>query len=68
MITILGSLAQSESENISKNVSWGKRQAMKSGKINFPANVYGFKKDENCQPQIVKEQAEVIRRIYKSTV
>ena len=63
-LTILGSLAQSESENISKNVSWGKRQAMKSGKINFPANIYGFKKDENRQPQIVSEQAEVVKRMY----
>ena len=31
LLTLYGAFAQSESESISKNVSWGKRQAMKGG-------------------------------------
>lgn len=34
-ITIYGSIAQSESENISANVKWGKAQSAKEGKVNF---------------------------------
>lgn len=33
--TFMGAFAQSESESISKNVSWGKRQAMREGKATF---------------------------------
>ena len=32
LITILGAFAQAESESISANVRWGKRQAMRDGK------------------------------------
>ena len=34
-ITLYGSLAQSESENISANVKWGKEQSAKQGKVSF---------------------------------
>ena len=33
LLTLYGAFAQSESESISKNVSWGKRQAMKEAAI-----------------------------------
>ncbi len=32
LITLLGAFAQAESESISANVRWGKRQAMREGK------------------------------------
>lgn len=34
-ITIYGSIAQSESENISANVKWGKAQSAKQGNVPF---------------------------------
>lgn len=34
-ITIYGSIAQSESENISANVRWGKAQSAREGKVPF---------------------------------
>ena len=34
-ITIYGSIAQSESENISTNVKWGKAQSARDGKVSF---------------------------------
>lgn len=65
VLTIMGSLAQAESESISKNVAMGKRQAMQSGKVNFQySRIYGYERGEDDQPHIIREQAEVIRRIF----
>lgn len=64
-ITIYGSIAQSESENISANVRWGKEQAAKDGKVSFSYNNFlGYKKGENGEPEIVPEEAEIIKLIY----
>ena len=65
LITMLGAFAQSESESISANVRWGKRQAMKEGKaiINYK-HLYGYRKGADGKPEIVPEQAEIVRKIY----
>ena len=66
-ITIYGSIAQSESENISANVKWGKEQSAREGKIPFHyKNFLGFRKGEDGRPEIVPEQAQVIQFIYDS--
>ncbi|MBQ4426697.1 MAG: recombinase family protein [Oscillospiraceae bacterium] len=65
-ITMYGAFAQSESENISANVRWGKRQAMREGRTGIKyRNFYGYKKGEDGKPEIVPEEAEVIREIFK---
>lgn len=65
LITILGAFAQAESESISVNVQWGKRQAMREGKAIIQySRLYGYKKGADGQPEIVPERAEVVRRIY----
>ena len=64
-ITIYGSIAQSESENISANVIWGKNQAAKEGKAPFfYKHFLGYYKGEDGLPKIDEEQAKVIRLIY----
>ena len=64
-ITIYGSIAQSESENMSANIIWGKNQSAKAGKVNFHyKNFLGYRKGEDGQPEIVPEEAETIRLIY----
>lgn len=64
-ITIYGSIAQSESENISANIKWGKAQAAREGKVVFRyKNFLGYRKGEDGQPEIVPEEAETIRLIY----
>ena len=64
-ITIYGSIAQSESENMSANIIWGKNQSAKAGKVNFHyKNFLGYRKGEDGQPEIVPEEAEIIRLIY----
>ena len=64
-ITIYGSIAQSESENISANVKWGKAQSAKQGKVAFQyKNFLGYKKGEDGKPVIDIEQADVVKFIY----
>lgn len=66
LITLYGAFAQSESENISANVRWGKRQAMKSGHaIMQYKKLLGYEKGPDGGPMIVPEQAETVRFIYK---
>ena len=66
LITIMSSLAQEESRSISENVTWGQRKRFADGKVNLPYKQFlGYKKGENGLPEIVPEEAEIIRLIYK---
>ena len=65
LITMLGAFAQSESESISANVRWGIRQAMKEGKAAIQYKyLYGYRKGDDGKPEIIPDQAEVVRKIY----
>lgn len=66
MIALYGSFAQAESESISKNVSWGKEKAYREGKVQFQyQNLLGYRKGTDGKPEIVPEEAETIKLIYK---
>ena len=71
MITIMGYFAQAESESISKNVTWGVRQAFSEGKVTFTCDIYGYERVFNPETKkydtlkIVEEQAKVIRTIFE---
>ncbi|MBQ9720388.1 MAG: recombinase family protein, partial [Oscillospiraceae bacterium] len=44
IITLLSAFAQSESENMRANVTWGKRQAMREGRTSaISREVFGYK-------------------------
>jgi len=65
LITIMSSLAQEESRSISENVTWGKRKFFSDGKVYLPYKSFlGYKKGEDGLPEIVPEEAEIIRLIY----
>lgn len=65
MISIHGSIAQSESENISQNVRWGKIQSAKEGKVPFTyKNFLGYRKGADGNPEIDPEEAKIIHLIY----
>lgn len=65
-ITIYGSIAQSESENISANVKWGKAQSAKQGNVPFQCKHFlGYTKSADGEIEIVPEEAEIIREIYE---
>ena len=66
LITMLGAFAQAESESISQNVRWGKRQAMREGKASIQyKKLYAFERGEDDKPKIIPEQAEIVRDIYQ---
>ena len=64
-ITIYGCIAQSESENISANVRWGKAQSAKEGNVPFHyKNFLGYRKGADGKPEIDPDEAEIVRFIY----
>ena len=66
LLTILSSLAQDESRNISENVTWGIRKRFADGKLIIPyTNFLGYQKGKDGNPEIVPKEAETVRRIYK---
>lgn len=65
-ITIYGSIAQSESENISANVKWGKAQSAKEGKVSFHyKNFLGYRQGNDGNPEIEPEEAKTVKLIYE---
>ena len=66
LITIMSSLAQEESRSISENVTWGQRKRFADGKVSIPYGQFlGYRKGADGLPEIVPEEAEVVRRIYR---
>ena len=64
-ISIYGSVAQSESENISANVKWGKARSAKEGNVPFHYKHFlGYRRGVDGSPEIVPEEAEIVRTIY----
>ena len=67
IVTFMGAFAQSESESMSKNISWGKRKQMRDGKVTVNFNkLYGYRQEPGQHPEIIPEHAEVIRDIVKA--
>ncbi|MDR3540681.1 MAG: recombinase family protein [Desulfosporosinus sp.] len=66
LITLLGSLAQEESSNISQITRMGIAYRFQEGKVIVNHNRFlGYTKDDNGELIIVPEEAEVIRRIFR---
>ena len=66
LLTIMSSLAQEESRSISENVTWGQRKRMADGKVTIPYKHFlGYRKGPDGLPEIVQEEAELVRRIYR---
>ena len=65
LFTILSSLAQDESRNISDNCKWGIRSKFKKGEMHLNTEQFlGYDKDEDGKLVINEEQAKTVRRIY----
>lgn len=68
LITIMASLAQQESESLSKNVKLGLQFRYQNGEVQVNHNRFlGYTKDENGYLIIAPEQAEIVKRIFTST-
>ena len=66
LLTIMSSLAQDESRNISENVKWGHRQRFSKGQVYMNYRWFlGYEKGPDGKPAIVPEEAKVVRLIYR---
>lgn len=64
ILTCLSSFAQAESESISGNVTKGIRMGYRQGRFAFRyTNCLGYRKGADGKPEIVPEEARVIRLI-----
>ena len=66
LLTLMSSLAQEESRSLSQNVTWGQRKRFSDGKVSMPYKTFlGYRKGSDGTPEIVPEEAAVVRRIYR---
>lgn len=66
LLTIMASLAQQESESLSKNVKMGLQFRYQNGEVQINHNWFlGYTKDENGHLIIDEEQAIIVRRIFR---
>ena len=64
-LVIYAGFAQSESESMSKNITWAFRKNFENGKTGFVYSKFlGYKRGDDGQPVIVPEEAEVVKEIY----
>ena len=51
--------------SISENVTWGQRKRFADGKVNLPyKNFLGYRKGADGFPEVIPEEAVIVRRIY----
>ena len=66
MISLLSSLAQDESRSISENTTWGIRKRFSDGYVRMRFNNFlGYTLGKDGKAKIVKEEAKVVKLIYK---
>ena len=66
LLTIMSSLAQEESRSISENVRWGQQRSMQEGNVAMAYGRFlGYRKGEDGKPEIIPEEAEIIKDIYR---
>ena len=64
MITILSSIAQGESENISSNSKWSAVRRFQNGTFIISSPPYGYENNEDGELVIKEKEAKVVRRIF----
>ncbi|MBQ3257916.1 MAG: recombinase family protein [Oscillospiraceae bacterium] len=65
-LVMYAGFAQSESESMSKNITWSNRKNFADGKVVFRySQLLGYRKGENGEPEIVPEEAAVVERIFQ---
>ncbi len=65
MLSVLSSLAQSESESISTNVRWSVQRRFQSGTFIVSVPAYGYRNGEDGELVVYEEEARVVRNIYQ---
>lgn len=66
LLTIMSSIAQEESRNISENVTWGMRKRFADGKVSMPYKQFmGYRRSKTGTPEVVEAEAQIIRTIFR---
>ena len=66
MLTVLAAIAEEERKSVCTNIRWTVQSRFKRGEVLVDANrLMGYDKDENGRLVPNKEQAKIVRRIYK---
>lgn len=66
LLTIMSSIAQEESRNISENVTWGIRKRFADGKVSMPYKRFmGYRRGEDGTPEIVEAEAKIVCGIFR---
>ncbi len=66
LLTIMSSIAQEESRNISENVTWGIRKRFADGKVSMPYKCFmGYRRGEDGIPEVVEAEAQIVRGIFR---
>lgn len=64
-LIIYAGFAQSESESMSKNITWSFRKNFEEGKVVFSySRMLGYKKGADGQPEIIPSEAKIVERIF----
>lgn len=65
ILTIMSSVAQEESRNISENIRWSVKKRFKEGKVIInTSNFLGYDKDDNGNLVIIPSEAEIVKNIF----
>jgi DNA invertase Pin-like site-specific DNA recombinase len=64
ILSVLSSMAQSESESISKNVKWSVKKRMEEGNFVFGYLPYGYTKDTAGNMVIDPVESEIVKLIF----
>lgn len=64
-LVIYAGFAQSESESMSKNITWSFRKNFEEGKVTFIyGKILGYRKGDNGEPEIDEEEAVIVEKIF----
>ena len=65
LMTIHAGFAQAESESMSRNITWSYRKRFENGEVMFSyKKLLGYRKGADGQPEIIPEEAEIVRSIF----
>ena len=61
---LMAAIAKIELDNLRERSTMGKRGAAKQGRFSMGRLPYGYRIGDDGKPQVVEEQAEIVRRIF----
>lgn len=69
MMTVYAGMAQAEIENLSANVKWGKQRSFAKGNVHISYKSFlGYRKGADGKPEIIPEEAEIVKKIYNDFI